>query len=213
MSVHDWSNPRYGFEIEQYPSHGWLVRLLTNLFNALRSISLVYVASLFCGMLAMTLNILLNALAVPVVEFLRRFGISEASGIVSNPIAEHLQVLRGQSRHFLLDKYILLGFIAISYLMFQGVSGFIHFTVNHLFRVYEQRANEMSFVLLCVLEQLSILLFRTRTSIMFCPSVVLGVYSICLFLREANEFALPQFWAYGAFWLGLTLIIADALFV
>jgi len=62
------------------------VTLLYRLLNAMLSVGTVLIASMFCGVMVTLFNIFVNSLLVPVVELLRRFGVSEASIVVSNPI-------------------------------------------------------------------------------------------------------------------------------
>jgi len=82
-----------------------------------------------------------------------------------------------------------------------------------LFRMHEYQANVNLFIMVCLLEELSILLFRTRTSIKLVPDIILTIHYASMYLRQTYEFSLPQYWAYGGFWLSLAFIISVALSV
>lgn len=187
--------------------------IFKKLLNLINAFAMTIFISTFCGVMVTLFNIFVNALLIPFVELFRRCGWSEVTTFINNPLNEHLNLLRGNPRHGILDKYLMVAFVGLSYLLFVGIQGFLHFVMPYLFGLYEFRANYTSFIMVCIIEELSILLFRTRTSIKMAPTTILLLYMINMYLRESNEFALPQYWAYLAFWLSLSLIMALALFV
>ena len=84
--MRDYTNGKYVFNMKNKPESGWFMRVLHRLLNVFIAVGMVMFASTFCGVMVTLLNILANAVLVPLVEFMRRCGIWEVAGVVSNPI-------------------------------------------------------------------------------------------------------------------------------
>lgn len=181
--ISDNTNRNYMFDMKSEPQRGVALGVLHRLSNVCTSAGIVLMVSVFCGVLVTLFNIFLNALLTPVVEFFRRCGIWQVASFVSNPIEEHLALLRGNSRHFLLDKYVMVAFLGVSYLLYVGLKHFLRLVMPYIFRLYGFQANLNSFIMVWIIEELSILFFRTRTSIKMAPTIILTIHIISMYIR------------------------------
>lgn len=82
-------------------------------------------------------------------------------------------------------KYLVLGYFVVSGILFYGITVFMNSLVKDMINgLYSASDNTTALLYLVVVEGISCLVLRTRTSIKYSPPFILRVYQICLFVSS-----------------------------
>lgn len=194
--LRDFSNYHNNIHLTSTKHSSIFTAILSKVVNICLSFYRFLIASIFCGVLVISLNVFLSSLCIPIMEICKRREVAQlASGELGENhqtssimfIEEHLHMFRNSVhvRHSSLAKYIIIAFVGTVFIILVGTQGFLDLATDIIIGAYYNRVNFITIVMMCVLEELSLVLFRTRTSIKYGPGIIILIYCVGNYLNAA----------------------------
>ena len=213
VTMRDYANGNSAIEIHNKNNGNILRRLILKAINLIGTYLRVMFGSLFGGLIWISLWIMLLRGVILVGEGVYRLTGSDLLQRHVPFLNEYLLSLR-TGRKARVIKYFVLGYFLVSFLMFYGFLMFVNELIrDNLIGLYSRSDNKQGLVYLVIIEAVSWLVLRTRTSIKYSPFILMGIHFICQFVCSMHPYILPSYNLTLSFQLSLIYLLSILLTV
>lgn len=105
-------------------------------------------------------------------------------------------------------KYVVIAYFAVSFIILYGIVYFIDTLLkSSLIGAFYTPGNDIGFMQIVMIEFLSLIVLRTRTSIKYSPTIILRILMITHFLAQISPYKLPLFYISLGFQISIIYLL------